>query len=248
MKRTSLLLFTAFILHFSVASFSQSLNSEDRNLKHLMFSSGLIYAKSKVIDPFGLLGTKYIGSYSIKVLFQKQLRNRLLWEIGLTLNDYWSGYKINDNNPIFLGSATGAFKSLESSYGLMYKIKTKSKRDILNVHMAFFIGYAFSQKGQVGQVGYFNTIGGQNIIKNLEGKVVQPSLIILGNSIGISRDFRITDRLGIGVSFNYNLGYNKLRQINIEYTTTDSSDIYSAQSILSATSWQSLLFLKFTLN
>ena len=248
MNLTRYVLFVSLILHFSSMSFSQSRKDDNKKDKYFLLSSGILFSKSKVIDPKNFLETNYVGGFSVKATFQSQFRKRLYWEASILCNEYWIGYKLNDNNPLFLGSANDAFVSLESSYSLMYRVRTKNNKDILNLYVGLFIGYAFSSKGPTGNIGYFNIMDGQNIINELEGKVNQHSLLILGNSMGISRDFRITDKLDIGLNFNYNFGYNKLRQIDIEYTTTNSSEINTVNSTLNGTSWQSLIYFRYRIS
>lgn len=245
MNLTRFFLLTFFVFYISSNIFCQPNVKEERKEVNIIASAGLIFSKSKVHDPLGLLGSQYSGSYSIGAQYQKELYNRIFLEVGCAFNDYWLGFSINDNNPFFLGSSSSAFNSLESSYGLVYYLRTKKNRDIINMHLGLFIGYAFTSKGSDGAVGYFNTIEGQNIINELAGNVRQHSLLILGSTMGLSRDFEISDRLDIGLKFNYNFGFNKLRQIDIKYNTSSSTKINNAQSLLSGTSWQSLLYLKY---
>lgn len=248
MSYKSLLLVLIYAICVNFFSISQTANDNIKKKQYLLISSGLMFSKSKVIDQNNLIETKYVGSFTVKAAFQKQLRRNLYWEANLSYNDYSIGYKLNDNNPIFLGAATQAFRSLEGSYSLKYTIQTKNNKDILNLHVGLIIGYAFSSKGPIGKVGYSNNLDGKNIINELNGETSQPSLLIIGNSIGISRDFRITNKLDIGLNFNYNFGYNKLMQIDIEYTTTNSADINTAKSILNGTSWQSVIYFRYRLS
>lgn len=248
MSLKRLLSLIVYLLYFNNISFTQITPAVNKKEQNILIASGLVFSKSKLFDPQNFLKTKYTESFSINASFQKQFSKRLFWEVNFSVNDYWVGFRINDNNPAFLGSSNPAFISLEGSYGFIYKFQTKENENILNLHIGFNIGYAFSSKGFSGNIGYFNNMTGQNIINELEGKINQHSLLILGNSIGLSKGFRIANNFDIGFNLSYNFGYNKLTEIDIEYSTTSNSEINQARVILSGTYWRPLIYLKYKIN
>lgn len=230
-------------LFLSSLSLSQSSNSKKE--QYVLVSSGLIFSKSEIFNSHNFLKDKYSGGFSFNISLQRQCLKRLFFEANISVNNYWLGFRINDNNPFYLGSSNPAFVSLEGGTGIIYKVQTGKSKNILNLHLGLFIGYALTSKGHTGNIGYFNDLEGQDIINNLEGKVEQLSLLIFGNSIGISKDFRISKRMDIGLRLNYNIGYNTLMEIDINYSTTSSSTVHYAKSELSGTSWQTLAYLKY---
>lgn len=217
----------------------QSLKSKEARKKN-RFNRREIDPKSKWItlgSGFGVNHNKFrpkndpfipmnFGSFLWRGAFEMGYRNNLFFEGDYYGFSFWQGQGFRLEGGGSSGSRSLLFASHFLSAGAQYKIQNKTTNfQFFNIHAGIGLGAHFSPNGMESWGSYSD---GQNIQYTYTSKIKNRFMPIIYG--GISKDFRVTERLALNVNYKHQLGFVKI--VETDYLFQDNT-LSEPKSVLS---------------
>lgn len=216
--------------------------------KSLSIGSGIFFNRNTVIDQGAKFQSNFFRSHTLRVGFSSQFKKNFHWESMVLFTTYWNGYWLNYPNP-FLGASSPYFKALESNLGVRYAVTSKKDRNIINIHTGINVGYGFGELGHVGNMGFTFSPNEDTPekIHQFHAKVMRTSNFILGGYLGISKDFRLSNKFTLGLLIQSQIGVNRVIEFHGEYVSLENPEKQDVLIYSNGTNIQTVVCLKYKL-
>jgi hypothetical protein len=212
-------------------------------------TGGIGAVKSYAEDPNGFIRDSYGQSLATRLMIEKGLKKNFFVEGGYQFIEYNGSMKFR--NPEGTSSGNDFFTH-QLNLGAGYRVIGKQRNyHYFNLHGGLSIGWIPEKKGSIsGGVNSSMSLGSNTNYYTMsfsyETEIV--SSLLIAPYIGISKDFRLTERMFINLMYRYQHGLNKLSKRSIIYENNEQyTTPQTASNYMNGTEHTIQLGLKFKL-
>jgi hypothetical protein len=213
----------------------------------ISLTGGLGFVKSYADDPNEFIIDSYGESLSTRLMVEKGIKNNFFAEAGYQFIEYYSSIRFSYPNGSF---SSNEYFTHQLNLGAGYRVIGKKKNyHYFNIHAGFSIGLIPAKKAPLYGFGNVSMSMGTNLNNytfsfSYESELL--SSVILAPYVGISKDFRLTEKMFISLVYRYQHGLNKLSEQSIVYeNSSEFTTPQSATNYMNGTEHSIQLGLKF---
>jgi hypothetical protein len=187
-------------------------------------------------DPFK---SGAFGSFMWRGAYEIGFRNNIFFEADYFGFEFWQKYSIQSDGGSY-GGGSNAFTAHFLNLGAQYKIQNKRTNfQFVNLHAGLGFGAHFSPKGIYSWGGGGSTTSQFTYTNDVRGNLMP---VVYG---GISKDFRITEKLLINLAYRHQLGFVNVYNTDYEYIENTNMQPRAIESKIDGTAFMLQFGLKY---
>jgi hypothetical protein len=188
--------------------------------RYIVLGSGAAFTGSQVNRSDKNSASGYnTRSTPIKIGYEHGWRNNFFFEGAYRRFELFNGIQFTDNGLSVGGFGVNAFPAHFVQIGMGYRVQTpNSFIHLINLHAGIGIGFTLRRNGidSFGSGVYSN--GNYTFNYSFENELTGNIMPVV--YAGLSRDFRLTQRLGLQLGYRYQIGVNNIYNTTITMSST----------------------------